>query len=87
MTTIPDWLFDRTDLAFEEKWLYICLKILCESIPNKEYQTYAATLEEIEQDTHATGPIDPLSLFALADRGLIRVTQTEDEYAIAIAKR
>jgi hypothetical protein len=86
MTTIPDWLFDRPDLAFEEKWLYMCLVILCESIPNREYQTYAATIEEIEQDTHATRPIDPLSLFTLHNKRLIRVTQTEDEYAIAIVK-
>ena len=87
MTTIPDWLFDRTDLTFEEKWLYMCLVRLTDSIPNQDYRTYAATIEEIEQDTHATKPIDPLSLFALADKRLIRLTQTEDEYAIAIAKR
>ena len=87
MATIPDWLFDRTDLTFEQKWLYMALVILIESIPNKAYQTYAGTIEEIEQDTHHRGPLDPLSLFDLAEKRLIRVTQTGDEYAIAIAKR
>jgi hypothetical protein len=87
MTTIPDWLFDRPDLAFEEKWLYVCLMILCESIPDQQYQTYAATIEEIKQDTHATRPIDPLSLLVLADKRLIRLTQTGEEYAIAIVRR
>jgi hypothetical protein len=86
-TIVPDGLFERHDLTFEEKWLYLCLVEICESIPNKQYQTYAATLEEIEQDTHATRPIDPLSLFALADKGLIRLTQTGNEYAIAIVRR
>jgi hypothetical protein len=87
MATIPDWLFERTDLTFEQKWLYMALVMLCESIPNKEDQTYAGTIEEIEQDTHATGPFDPLSLFDLADKQLIRLTQTDDELAIAIVKR
>ncbi len=87
MTTIPDWLFDRTDLTFEQKWLYMALVILCESIPNKEYPTYAGTIEEIAHDTHHQGPLDPLSLFDLADKGLIRLTMTGDECAIAIAKR
>jgi hypothetical protein len=87
MPTIPDWLFEDTELSFEEKWLYMCLVILIESIPNKQYQIYAATIEEIEQDTHATRPIDPLSLFTLADKQLIRLTQTGDEYAIAIVKQ
>lgn len=86
-TAIPDWLFERTDLAHEEKWLYMCLVLLIASIPNKQYPTYAATIEEIERDTHATRPIDPLSLFALADKGLIRLTETGDEYAIAIVRR
>ena len=86
-TAIPDWLFERTDLSHEEKWLYMCLVLLCSSIPNKEYQTYAATIEEIEQDTHATKPIDPLSLFTLADKRLIRLTQTGDEYAVAIVRQ
>ncbi len=79
--------FDRTDLTFEQKWLYMALVMLIESIPSKEYQTYARTIEEIERDTHHQGPIDPLSLFDLADKGLIRLTETGDEYAIAIAKR
>jgi len=87
MATIPDWLFDRTDLTFEQKWLYMALVMLCESIPNKEYQTYAGTIEELEQDTFAPGPLDPLSLFDLADKRLIRLTQTGDELAIAIVKR
>jgi hypothetical protein len=87
MATIPDWLFDRTDLTFEQKWLYMALVMLCESIPNQEYPTYAGTIEELERDTHATGPLDPLSLFALADKGLIRLTQTDDELAIAIKRK
>jgi len=86
-TAIPDWLFDRTDLTFEQKWLYMALVMLCESIPNKQYQTYAATIEEIEQDTHAAGPLDPLSLFDLVDKRLIRLTQTGDELAISIVKQ
>ncbi len=86
LTAIPDWLFERTDLTFEQKWLYMCLVLLIASIPNQEYRVYTGTIEEIEQDTHATRPLDPLSLFDLADKELIRLTETGDEYAIAIIK-
>ncbi len=65
----------------------MALVLLCESIPDKQYQTYAATIEEIEQDTFAPGPLDPLSLFDLADKRLIRLAQTGDELAIAIVKQ
>lgn len=84
MATIPDWLFNRTDLTFEQKWLYMCLVRLIDSIPNQTYRVYAGTIEEIERDTHHQGVLDPLLLFDLADKRLIRLTQTGEELAIAI---